>query len=557
MNKTKIALLLVIILGIGLFLRIYNLNKHDFWYDEALSLLTVRDVTPQTALNYCKISSGWDITFFTLLYLWAHLVTDDSLFRLLPLIFGILSIILIYSVGKKLFDSKTGLISAFLLAISPFHIYYSQELRSYSLVTLLSLVSIYFFIRILERERIFLWVCFIFFNILCLYSHGCAVFFLLSENTCFFLWYRKVYICLLTTENRRKLSPKAIFLSENHQKLLLRWSISQLIILLFFAVPFFILINGILNFQLLSTFAWVPRPSIQMVIHTFNIFNLGYNSTNGLYICGWAVFLPLFFLGVWNGVKEKRNVCLLLLWLFIPIIIVILISMTLKQSSMYIHRTFIYIIPAYYIIIANGLRNIKNYRFCFIVVFFIIALAIVSLRNYYNDIFPQSGNICFREVPIKKEYKPAANYIKSGFQKEDIIVHSSQSSVYPFMYYHKNEMKQQWIASGDNIDLNWSVWWGSIFKRYPYLSELNLLKPFVVVDIKKLLVNHRRIWLVYSGWDLYYRESTGVKNWFDSNLRLIKKANFKGIDIYLYGLKNNSQNNTSPKEAVNITVSGQ
>lgn len=516
MNKRTVAILLIIIIGIGLFLRIYNLNKHDFWYDEALSLLTVKYIPPQAFFQYAQITTE-PLLFFILLDLWTHLFTNDSLFRLLPLIFGILSIILIYSAGKRLFDSKTGLISAFLLAISPFHIYYSQELRSYSLFILLSLLSICFFIRILERERMFLWICFIFSNILCLCSHGCAVFFLLSENIYFFL-------------------------SDNRKKLLFRWFISQLIILLFYSPLFFILIKGLTISGLLSLFTWVPRPSIRMVIHTFNIFNLGYNGINALYIYGWGIFFPLFLLGVWKGVKEKKKVYLLLSWLFIPIIAVICISMILKKSSIYIHRTFIYILPAYYIVIANGLRSIKKSRFCFIVVFIIIALVTVSLRNYYSDIFPQP-EIAYRTgAYIKKEYKSAANYIKSDFKKGDIIVHTSQSSVYPFIYYHKNEMEQQWIASGYHSEFNWRAWWDSLFKRYPYLSEFSLLKPFIVTDIKKILRNYRRIWLVYSGWGIYKRDSPEIKDWFDRNLILMKKANFKGIDIYLYGLKSNPQN---------------
>lgn len=539
MNKTKIALFLVIILGIGLFLRLYNLNKHDFWYDEALSLVTARYITPQNIIKHAKLSSGWDLPFFAMVYLLIHVFTDDSFFRFLPLIFGILSIVLIYLIGKRLFDSETGLISAFLLAISPFHVYYSQELRSYSLLALSSLLSAYFFVRILTEKRIFLWVCFIFSNILCLYSHYCAVFFLFSENIYFFI-----------SENR----PAA---DGAGKKLLFKWIVSQSVILLcYIPLVIFFLINALINFQVLSTFNWVPRPSIQMVIQTFNIFNLGYNGTEELYIFGGGIFFPLFFLGVWKAVKEKRNIYLLLCWLFMPVIAVILISIIPKQSSIYIHRVFIYILPAYYIIIANGLRSIKNFRFFLIVGFFIIALVIVSLRNYYSDVFPQSGTTYLTGVHIKKEYKLAANYIKNYFQKADIIVHTSRSSVFPFIYYHNNEMEEKWVAFKQHSE---AIWWDSLFKRYPYLSELSLSKSFIVTDIKKVIRNHRRIWLVYSGWDLYDRESAEIKKWLDRNFRLMKKSNFKGIDIYLYGLKNNSQNknNTGPTSRVNITGSQQ
>jgi uncharacterized membrane protein len=58
-------------------------------------------------------------------------------------LFGFISIFLIYHLARQLFNRDVGLLSALLMALSLFHIHYSQEARQYALVTLLTLTSSY------------------------------------------------------------------------------------------------------------------------------------------------------------------------------------------------------------------------------------------------------------------------------------------------------------------------------------------------------------------------------------------------------------------------------
>ena len=46
--------------------------------------------------------------------------------------------------GRRLAGPRVGLLAALLLALSPFHVYYSQEVRMYGLVTLLGLAAFSF-----------------------------------------------------------------------------------------------------------------------------------------------------------------------------------------------------------------------------------------------------------------------------------------------------------------------------------------------------------------------------------------------------------------------------
>ena len=512
MSKRKDILFLIFILTIGLLLRIYGLSKYDFWYDEAISVITAETIVYQNFFDYGKYFTDPPLFYF-LLKFWMLLGKSEFLLRLLPLIFGFLSIISIYFVGKVLFNKKVGLIGMFLLAISPFHIYYSQELRSYALVTLLTLMSIYLFVRILKENKLLLWIWFIVFTVFCLYSHNIGLFLLPAENIYFFSFYEK------------------------HKKICSRWLISQLTILLFYVPWLVMLIYQIIKIQIPLAFFWVPKPSPQVIIHTFNIFNLGYNATRAAYLYAFLIFLSLFLWGVWKGKEEKTKIYLLLYWLFVPIIITIFISTILKQGSLYLYRTLIYISPAYYIIVANGLNSIKKQSISFTLLSIIIILSIHPLQNQYNNIFFLSVIPYRPAVFEKKEFKSAADYIKRDFQEGDIIAHTCRSTLPPFIHYHNNKLEEKWAVTSNNID--W-LHWKKIFSHDLSLSTLSLFKSFLCMDIKELSKDYRRIWLVFSGWEINERESSEIKKWLDDNLKILKEKDFKGINIYLY--KTNDKN---------------
>jgi hypothetical protein len=59
---------------------------------------------------------------------------NEFILRFIPAVLGSLSVPLAYFFGKEVRDAKTGVLSAALLAFSPFAIFYSQEAYSYSTV---------------------------------------------------------------------------------------------------------------------------------------------------------------------------------------------------------------------------------------------------------------------------------------------------------------------------------------------------------------------------------------------------------------------------------------
>ncbi|MGE5262200.1 MAG: glycosyltransferase family 39 protein [Acidobacteriota bacterium] len=142
-------ILLIVIVLIGAALRVVRLNLQPLWWDEGYSLFfATRDFATMLARTAVDIHPP---LYYAVLQAWMVLFgKSDVTVRLLSVVIGVAAIPLVYALTHKLSGSRRVAITAtVLLALSPLHIYYSQEVRMYGLVTLLCLGSMYLFVRLL------------------------------------------------------------------------------------------------------------------------------------------------------------------------------------------------------------------------------------------------------------------------------------------------------------------------------------------------------------------------------------------------------------------------
>jgi uncharacterized membrane protein len=107
------------------------LLQGSFWLDEAAQAIeSARPLSQQLS-----IAEDFQPPLLHLVLHFASLVshTEWWLRMIGAVIPGIIVIYYTYKIGKQLYSQSVGLISALLLATSSFHIFYSQELRPYSL----------------------------------------------------------------------------------------------------------------------------------------------------------------------------------------------------------------------------------------------------------------------------------------------------------------------------------------------------------------------------------------------------------------------------------------
>ncbi len=136
-NKSRSLSGLLLIIGLAVILRISNLGRDSLWLDEAISYLAAQLPVAQIANN--TVQDPHPPLYYLLLHFWLDLVPNtDTAVKLLSTLFGILLIPAIYFLSQQLFANHTvSLMSAALVAVSPFHILYSHELRMYTLLMLL------------------------------------------------------------------------------------------------------------------------------------------------------------------------------------------------------------------------------------------------------------------------------------------------------------------------------------------------------------------------------------------------------------------------------------
>lgn len=174
---------IVLLTVLGLILRLYHLDFNCIWGDELYTLMF-------SSTSLMNIWSSFMTDCHPPLFYWIeHFIlligNDENFLRIIPAIFGTLSIPTIYFAFREVFNENISFISALLLAVSPFHIYYSQEARMYTMWLFLFLISLYYFFKFIETPSkigalkfgimsgIAFWVHFytgLFFSLLILYA---------------------------------------------------------------------------------------------------------------------------------------------------------------------------------------------------------------------------------------------------------------------------------------------------------------------------------------------------------------------------------------------------
>lgn len=151
------SLLLVFIIGLALFLRIWDIGWNGFNGDESIysgqaaSLLGNEEFTSNFAVfraHPLLLQSLVSIAF-------ALFGIQDTIARIVPVIFGTLTVFVTYLVAKQLFNKKIGLICSLVLALMPFHIVFSRQVIVDVPLSFFVVLFLYFITRYRETGTSF------------------------------------------------------------------------------------------------------------------------------------------------------------------------------------------------------------------------------------------------------------------------------------------------------------------------------------------------------------------------------------------------------------------
>lgn len=412
--KASSAALLLIILLIGSFLRGYHLSRESLWLDEGhsvrMAMLPISQMVKEVAANKHPPA------YFLALHGWIRLFGDSEFSsRALSALFGILSIVMLYRTALLIFGEKTGLLAVLLLSLSSFNIFYSQEARMYTLLTFLSLSSMYYFIKLLSGGNKWSSACYLVFSLLLIYTQNFGIFVILAQD---------IYLMvLLILPGSRSGTP------------LKRWIILQVLLLVFYSPWIGILIKQILSIDAVS---WrVPRPTWEGLLFSFQKFSgsrwmLWISIPLALYS-----FIPrqaespggsnidtedISHCRIITGRDSERKY-LVLVWLFALVLIPFLISRF--TSSIYVHRATIVASLPWYILVGRGIDKLRFKYLKVSVVIIIIGFSLISIKEYFSKV-------------QKDQWREAINYIDARAEDEDLIyLYGTSPFENIFSYYYR------------------------------------------------------------------------------------------------------------------------
>jgi uncharacterized membrane protein len=166
--------LLLALTFIGAILRFYNLGFNSLWLDEASTLTFAVKSLP----DIWQATTGGE--FNPPLFYWTeHIMlvfgNSEAVLRFIPALLGVLTIPLIYLVGKEFMDRSIGIIAAAAFAFSPFLLYYSQEARAYSMMLFFITFAMVFYFRALKNGSLADWALFGLLSALAFWTHFYAL----------------------------------------------------------------------------------------------------------------------------------------------------------------------------------------------------------------------------------------------------------------------------------------------------------------------------------------------------------------------------------------------
>ena len=472
-KKITLYFLIGIIVILGSFLRIYNLGGKSLFGDE---LCSVRD---------SKTVRWWEghlPLFFYVLHFFMYMGTSEFILRLPSAIFGVLAILMSYKIGKLFFGTKQGLVTAFLLSISTMHIYYSQQVRMYSLFVFLSLLSLFFFYKCFtEENKREIWIGFIISTVLNLYTHFFAAFVVIAEI---------MFLALIVISKQISKKQKS---NELPKRTFLLFVLSMIIIFIIYIPiiitripqrglalledkPHSIPMTFVLAFltQLLSWFSngnWIGL-------------EIGFMEMRPFLEIPFYAHLIFFLLGsVFLIKKFKERGTLLLMWVALPIVLLLTFLTRFPQWGFpSAPKYIIFVLPIYLLIISSGIIEItkliskaeertriaptthqaresrKSLVVLSLILIIFCSLSIPGLLGYYNTPYP--GYYWNDE-----NWRGAAKYVESKSQPNDMILVEPEFAKPYFLHY--------------------------------YPTKNNVLSPKSLTEIEGI-TKFNRVWFVYS-----------------------------------------------------------
>ncbi len=524
--------------ALALGLRLVNLGGRPLWYDEAFAVLYAEK--PFEAMAYGTLTqvggAAADVHplfFYSILHAWMGIVGQSPLaVRVLSALLGTATVIVAYLLARRLFDQRTGLAAAVIIAVAPFPIYYSQEARMYALLGLAAIAAVYFFVRAWVDGQWRDWIAFGSFGALALYAHNLGFAFIAGLDLWIaWTWLRPALARLLSR-------PEGFQKPFGSDWVHLRPVVLSHLLLIGLFAPWLAIVPS--QFGKIQQSYWVPQPGLAQIVQTILIFHFAYdNQSLPSWLLPPALFFSLMIMAVvaLELARAKRQTSNLQspisnpllptppLWAALPYSLLLFLTLTppilifivSQFRPVFVIRALLPSALAYYVLVAGVLvagAVPKPVKWGLLLPS--AALIALSLANHYT----------YAQFP-RSPFDQAAAFLHSHYQPADVIVHSNKLTFFP-TYYYDRTLPQTFIADEPGS--------ASDSLAYPTQQALGL---FATPDIATATRGYERVWFVIFRRAVDEYRAAGYPDhpqrvWLEQHYKLISVTSFNDLDVYEY-----------------------
>lgn len=502
------AVILAAIILVAAGVRLYRLGNPSLWYDEAVTVLLSRDISalPKSLGTSAPLS-------FVIAHFWNRLGESEFWIRLWAAFFGIAIVPVVWGLARIVLDRQTAAVAAFLVAINPLCIYYSQEARAYSLLPFWVLLGALLALLAVKSQR---WAGFAVASAVALalafYSHYFALFWIVTVPASL----------LVLAKSRRELvgiAKVGVTLLGLSVVLIAGW--------------LGLFVQKAKTTMCVADF-WIPRPSPRSLLISFKNFCVGFQSPKAQGVVAAVLFGAVLLFGVWRGLRESRagGIALLIANAAVPVCASFVVS-RIAKNSIYLDRCLIASGVFVLILVAHGLSSL-GWKARTGALAAMVLFCSVSLSNHYHNVIPDISHC--PGVRPRKEFRAACDYVRQSLREGDLIAHTCRSSLGPFLVYIPPQWRQIVLATSTEHKTQ-------VMRKYPYrgMWASKLAKSSLPILVWEIPRGYRRLILIASEWDIgkmdfYHSEKIAITRWLDEHYARLRARRFYGVEVYFYDL---------------------
>jgi mannosyltransferase len=412
---------------VAFFLRAYRLADKNVWWDEGWSVwLSQKDLA---WIAWRTASDEHPPLHYWMLHFWNMVAgTDAFAGRFMSLAFGVLTIALLYRIGKRVGGAWIGVLAAAFLATARFHIWWSQDIKNYTPSIFFAFAAVWFALQMtndasrhdcaqfaqpsLVTRHIVLYAVF---AALALWTHYLAALVLLALN---------IYVLIVLVVDKSQIA--------NRKSQIINWLIANLLAAALFAPWMFVYLQ--------NAAAWSAAPAFDFSLFlklVATVLPLGVTTNIDNYAaltialtiiallgCAW-VFAPRHSQS--ESHRGAGRGALFVLIVALPPIFIYILSLTPVSffAPKIQARYLLILLPAYVMLLAFGIAFLSRFSRALAVfaILFVFAANAFVLTDYYA------------QRRLTDDYATLANTINDFAQQGDLVLLDTDQEWPTFLYY--------------------------------------------------------------------------------------------------------------------------